>query len=115
MPSPPPLLLRLAAKVARARWYAFLRQLLQHHYRQGEVSPFDSPPWLVVECVSTAVQIAAAAAAGAVAAARGDDAGWPVKTWLMGYTIANLVSLPLLLLRLRRQRRLAASPDPEAV
>ncbi|CAA6670716.1 unnamed protein product [Spirodela intermedia] len=85
-------------RVSRARWYAFLRRVFRH--QNGPVGGLIGQPF-----ASVLVQLAVAATTVAVAAARGERPAWPLKIWLAGYSLGNLLSLALLLHRLLSHRR----------
>ncbi|CAA7407802.1 unnamed protein product [Spirodela intermedia] len=105
----PPVLVRAAMRVSRARWYAFLRRVFRHQNGpvggDSSANPFGSSLWAALEFASVLVQLAVAAITVAVAAARGERPAWPLKIWLAGYSLGNLLSLALLLHRLLSHRR----------
>lgn len=113
----PPMLVRAAMRVSRARWYAFLRRVFRHQNGPVEgnpsVNPFGSSLWTALEFASALLQLAVAAATVAVAAARGERPAWPLKIWLAGYSLGNLLTLPLLLHRLLSHRRRPSAGDVE--
>uniref|UniRef100_A0A1D1Y207 E3 ubiquitin-protein ligase At4g11680 n=1 Tax=Anthurium amnicola TaxID=1678845 RepID=A0A1D1Y207_9ARAE len=113
-PTPLPLLVRAAVRVSRARWYGSLRRAF--HYQNGLRSdaagnPFNSGPWLAWEFASLLVQIAGVTVA--MAASHRENPVWPLRVWVAGYNLGNLLSLPLLYWRYRHARASAHFSDPE--
>ncbi|XP_020105418.1 E3 ubiquitin-protein ligase At4g11680-like [Ananas comosus] len=105
------LLMRAAARAARARWFGFLRRA--YVYQNGPRSdvlaasnPFNSPFWLAAELAAAVAQVGVIAAV--LAAARNERPLWPVRLWVGAYALANLLSLPLIYWR----RHHSAAPAP---
>lgn len=104
-PAPLPFLVRAVARMSRARWYSFLRRVF--HYQNGmrsdsAANPFNSGTWLAWEFTSLLVQIAAVTVA--MAASHKENPVWPLRVWLAGYNLGNLLSLPVLYWRYRYSR-----------
>lgn len=98
----PPLLIRLAMKASRSKWFVFLRRVF--HYQNGSGSdlgpnPFDSPSWMLMEFVALAIQISLTGYTLLIS--RGERPVWPMRIWVSGYALGCFLSLVLLFLRYR--------------
>ncbi|XP_020572058.1 E3 ubiquitin-protein ligase At1g63170-like [Phalaenopsis equestris] len=95
-------LLRMVMRVARARWFGFLRRVFQ--YQNGARSdfrsnPFNSRPWLLLEFIALAVQIFCITIV--MVLSKKEKPVWPVRIWIASYNIANILSIPFLYMRFR--------------
>lgn len=95
-------LLRMVMRISRARWFGFLRRVFQ--YQNGSRSdlvsnPFNSNPWLALEFMVMVLQIAVITVI--MAMSRNENPVWPLRIWLAGYNLGNLLSFPLLYWRYR--------------
>lgn len=95
-------LMRMVVRISRARWFGFLRRVFQ--YQNGSRSdlvsnPFNSKPWLALEFVVLVSQIVVITVTMAVS--QKENPVWPLRIWLAGYNLGNLLSLPLLYWRYR--------------
>lgn len=100
--SAPPILIKLAMKISRARWYSFLRRVF--HYQNGSGSdlgpnPFNSGRWMLLEFVCLVVQISVTVYTLIVS--RGETPVWPMRIWVSGYTFGCFISIVLLHWRYR--------------
>ncbi|CAA0832477.1 RING/U-box superfamily protein [Striga hermonthica] len=98
----PPMLIRLAMKISRSRWYSFLRRVF--HYQNGSGSdlgpnPFDSKKWMAMELSALVVQISLTFYTLIVS--KDERPVWPMRLWVVGYAFACFFSIGLLCLRYR--------------
>ncbi|WOK92575.1 E3 ubiquitin-protein ligase [Canna indica] len=95
-------LMRMAIRISRARWFSFLRRVFR--YQNGSRSdlvanPFNSRPWLAMELTALLSQIVIITVT--MATSRKENPVWPLRIWISGYNLGNLLSLPLLYWRYR--------------
>ncbi|XP_019705998.1 E3 ubiquitin-protein ligase At1g63170 isoform X2 [Elaeis guineensis] len=95
-------LMRMVMRMSRARWFSFLRRVFQ--YQNGSRSdlvsnPFNSNPWLALEFLLLVFQIVVITVTMAVS--QKENPVWPLRIWLSGYNLGNLLSFPLLYWRYR--------------
>ncbi|XP_008791159.2 E3 ubiquitin-protein ligase At1g63170-like isoform X2 [Phoenix dactylifera] len=95
-------LMRMVMRISRARWFSFLRRVFQ--YQNGSRSdlvsnPFNSKPWLALESIVLVFQMVVITVTMAVS--HKENPVWPLRSWLAGYNLGNLLSLPLLYWRYR--------------
>ncbi|XP_057982755.1 E3 ubiquitin-protein ligase At4g11680-like isoform X2 [Malania oleifera] len=95
--APSSLLIRIAMRISRARWFSFLRRVF--HYQNGSRSnlgsnPFNSGTWMVLEFLALAVQISITSLTLAIS--RAEKPVWPMRLWIIGYDFGCLLSLLLL-------------------
>ncbi|XP_074586382.1 E3 ubiquitin-protein ligase At1g63170-like [Curcuma longa] len=107
-------LMRMALRIARARWFGFLRRVFR--YQNASTSdlvsnPFNSSPWLAAEFVVLVAQIIVVTATMAVSGR--ENPVWPLRIWLGGYNLGNLLSLPLIYWRYRHSALSLDSDDLE--
>ncbi|RRT37958.1 hypothetical protein BHE74_00045250 [Ensete ventricosum] len=81
-------LMRMAMRVSRAGWFSFLVS-----------NPFNARPWLALELAALVVQVVIITVT--MATSRKENPVWPLRIWLTGYNLRNLLSLPLLYWRYR--------------
>ncbi|KAK9156373.1 hypothetical protein Sjap_003853 [Stephania japonica] len=98
------LLVRTAIRVSRARWFIFLRRVF--HYQNGSrsdlgLNPFNSSSWITLEFIVLLVQINVVTIVLLVS--KEEKPVWPLRTWIVGYDIGCLLSLPLLYWRYRNR------------
>ncbi|VVB11439.1 unnamed protein product [Arabis nemorensis] len=101
--SPSSLLMRLAMRVSRARWFIFLRRVF--HYQNGSRSdlgtnPFNSITWMISELIALLVQITVITFT--LALSKNERPIWPVRFWITGYNVGCLLNLMLLYGRYRQ-------------
>lgn len=90
-------LVLLAMRISRARWFSFLRRVF--HYQNGSRSdlgsnPFNSGTWMLLELIALMVQISLTSFTLAVS--KRERPVWPMRTWIIGYDIGCFLSLLLL-------------------
>ncbi|KAI4321731.1 hypothetical protein MLD38_035079 [Melastoma candidum] len=90
-------LVRLAMRISRARWFSFLRRVF--HYQNGPRSdlgsnPFNSGTWMLLELVALMVQITLTCLTLSVS--KRERPVWPMRIWIVGYDIGCVLSLLLL-------------------
>ncbi|XP_030511056.2 E3 ubiquitin-protein ligase At4g11680 [Cannabis sativa] len=116
--APPSLLIRMAMRVSRARWFSFLRRVF--HYQNGarsdlESSPFNSSTWMMLEFIALVVQIGLTTIT--LATSKREKPVWPMRMWVVGYDIGCFLNLLLLYGRYRylhlTQGDLFSLPDVE--
>ncbi|KAK9152364.1 hypothetical protein Syun_010673 [Stephania yunnanensis] len=100
--APSSLLVRTAIRLSRARWFIFLRRVF--HYQNGSRSdlgsnPFNSSSWITLEFIVLLIQINVVTIILSVSLE--EKPVWPLRTWIVGYDIGCLLSLPLLYWRYR--------------
>lgn len=93
----PSLLIRLAMRVSRARWFTFLRRVF--HYQNGSRSdlgsnPFNSSTWMMLELIALLVQISISTTTLAIS--KRERPIWPMRMWIVGYVIGCFLNLLLL-------------------
>ncbi|KAK6229898.1 hypothetical protein SCA6_018849 [Theobroma cacao] len=98
-PRAPPssLLIRMAMRISRARWFTFLRRVF--HYQNGSRSdlgsnPFNSSTWMMLEFLALVIQISITTFTLAIS--KKERPVWPMRIWIVGYDIGCLLSLLLL-------------------
>ncbi|XP_062078971.1 E3 ubiquitin-protein ligase At4g11680 [Humulus lupulus] len=103
-PSRPPssLLIRMAMRVSRARWFTFFRRVF--HYQNGTRSdlgsnPFNSSTWMMLELIALVVQISLTTIT--LATSKRERPVWPMRMWIVGYDIGCFLNLLLLYGRYR--------------
>ncbi|XP_016506483.1 E3 ubiquitin-protein ligase At4g11680-like [Nicotiana tabacum] len=94
---PSSLLVRMAMRISRARWFSFLRRVF--HYQNGSRSdlgsnPLNSMTWMMMECIALSVQIIIASYTLAVS--KEEKPVWPMKIWVLGYAFGCIISVMLL-------------------
>ncbi|XP_073135968.1 E3 ubiquitin-protein ligase At4g11680-like [Henckelia pumila] len=110
-----PILIKLAMKMSRARWYSFLRRVF--HYQNGSGSdlgpnPFNSGRWMLLEFVCLVVQISVTVYTLIVS--RGENPVWPMRIWVSGYVFGCFISLVLLHWRYRVVFTFLGDPHPNS-
>ncbi|KZV36217.1 hypothetical protein F511_14235 [Dorcoceras hygrometricum] len=90
--SAPPMLIKLAMKISRARWYSYLRRVF--HYQNGSGSelgpdPFNSWRWMLLELVCLVVQISVTVYTLIVS--KGENPVWPMRIWVLGYALGCVI------------------------
>ncbi|KAH7650934.1 Zinc finger RING/FYVE/PHD-type protein [Dioscorea alata] len=101
--SPPAVfLVRTAVRISRARWFSFLRRVFR--YQNGSRSdvlsnPFNSKSWILFEFIVLIVQIVVITLV--ILISHAEKPIWPLRIWIAGYNLGNLLSLPLLYWRYR--------------
>lgn len=98
----PSVLIRMAMRVSRARWFTFLRRVF--HYQNGSRSdlgsnPFNSNTWMLLEFIALVVQISLTTIT--VAISKRERPVWPMRMWTVGYDIGCFLNLLLLYGRYR--------------
>ena len=96
------LLIRMAMRVSRARWFTFLRRVF--HYQNGSRSdlgsnPFNSSTWMMLELLALVIQISITTFTLAIS--KKERPVWPMRIWIVGYDIGCVLSLLLLYGRYR--------------
>ncbi|KAK7857634.1 hypothetical protein CFP56_016473 [Quercus suber] len=96
------LLVRMAVRISRARWFSFLRRVF--HYQNGSRSdlgnnPFNSSTWMLLEFIALIIQISITSFTLAVS--KTEKPVWPMRIWIVGYDIGCVLSLLLLYGRYR--------------
>ena len=99
---PSSLLIRLAMRVSRARWFTFMRRVF--HYQNGTRSdlgsnPFNSSTWMMLELVALVVQISLSTITLAIS--KRERPVWPMRMWIVGYDIGCFLNLLMLYGRYR--------------
>ncbi|KAJ8460448.1 hypothetical protein OPV22_033374 [Ensete ventricosum] len=94
--------MRMAMRVSRARWFSFLRRVFR--YQNGSRSdlvsnPFNARPWLALELAALVAQVVIITVT--MTTSRKENPVWPLRIWLTGYNLGNVLSLPLLYWRYR--------------
>lgn len=100
--APPSLLIRMAMRVSRARWFTFLRRVF--HYQNSSRSdigsnPFDSSTWMMLEFIALVIQISLTTITLAIS--KRERPVWPMRMWIVGYDIGCFLNLLLLYGRYR--------------
>lgn len=96
----PTLLIRLAMKMSRSRWYSFLRRVFHYQNRSGSnlgPNPFDSKNWMLLEFIALSIQIAVTVYT--LITSKAEKPVWPMKLWASGYALGCLFNLILLFWR----------------
>lgn len=96
------LVMRMAMRISRARWFSFLRRVF--HYQNGSRSdlgsnPFNSASWIMLEFIVMAVQIIVITVI--LATSREEKPVWPLRIWIVGYDLGCLLTVPSLYWRYR--------------
>ncbi|GLT79539.1 hypothetical protein SLA2020_510240 [Shorea laevis] len=94
---PSSLLIRMAMRISRARWFSFLRRVF--HYQNGSRSdlgsnPFNSSTWMMLEFLALTIQITIITFT--LAMSQRERPIWPMRIWIVGYDIGCVLSLLLL-------------------
>ncbi|KAJ0985778.1 hypothetical protein J5N97_004134 [Dioscorea zingiberensis] len=95
-------LVRSAVRMSRARWFSFLRGVFR--YQNGPRSdlmsnPFNSMSWILFEFIVLMVQMLVITFVMVIS--RHEKPVWPLRIWIAGYNLGNLLSMPLLYCRYR--------------
>ncbi|KAL2316627.1 hypothetical protein Fmac_030503 [Flemingia macrophylla] len=95
--TPPSFLVRMAMRISRARWFAFLRRVF--HYQNGSRSslgsnPFNSSTWMILEFIALVVQITITTFTLSIS--KRERPVWPMRIWISGYDIGCVLNLLLL-------------------
>ncbi|KAJ4980481.1 hypothetical protein NE237_031318 [Protea cynaroides] len=111
---PSSFLMRTAMRISRASWFSFLRRVF--HYQNGSRSdlgsnPFNSEFWITLEFIALAVQIMAISLM--LVTSKEEKPGLPLKTWIVGYAIGCLFTLPLLYWRYQHLYLIQGNSDLE--
>ncbi|XP_052177401.1 E3 ubiquitin-protein ligase At4g11680-like [Diospyros lotus] len=112
--SPPSsLLITMAMRMSRARWFFFLRRVF--HYQNGSRSDLGSNPlntisWMVLEYIALVVQIIITTYTLAVS--RSERLVWPMRMWAFGYDLGCVLNLLMLYWRYWVVHR--AQPDEDS-
>lgn len=99
---PSSLLVRMAIRISRARWYSFARRvfLYQNGSRSDIASnPFNTGFWMFMELIGLVFQIVMIAYTLSVS--KDEKPVWPMRTWVSGYGTGCVLSLAMLLWRYR--------------
>lgn len=93
----PPVLVRIAMRISRARWFTFLRRVF--HYQNGSRSnlgsnPFNSSTWMMLEFIALVVQITITTFTLNIS--KREKPVWPMRIWISGYDIGCVLNLLLL-------------------
>ncbi|KAF7831255.1 E3 ubiquitin-protein ligase [Senna tora] len=101
--SSPSVLIRMAMRISRARWFNFLRRVF--HYQNGSRSdlgsnPFNSSSWMMLEFIALMVQITITTLTLAIS--KRERPVWPMRIWISGYDIGCVLNLLLLYGRYRQ-------------
>lgn len=96
------MVVRMAMRVSRAKWFNFLRRVF--HYQNGSRShlgenPFNSYGWMMLEFVTLLVQICITMITLFVSKA--ERPVWPMRIWIVGYDFGCVMSLFILFWRYR--------------
>ncbi|GLT26413.1 hypothetical protein SLA2020_014810 [Shorea laevis] len=94
---PSSLLIRMAMRMSRARWFSFLRRVF--HYQNGSRSdlgsnPFNSSTWMMLEFLDLAIQITIITFTLAIS--QRERPVWPMRLWIVGYDNGCVLNLLLL-------------------
>ncbi|KAF7816002.1 E3 ubiquitin-protein ligase [Senna tora] len=97
------LLIGMAMRMSRARWFVFLRRVFQ--YQNGSRSdlgsnPFNTKKWMMMELVGLMVQITVSSVT--LATSQRERPVWPMRVWVGGYEVGCVMSLMLLYGRYRQ-------------
>uniref|UniRef100_A0A7N0U4T3 RING-type domain-containing protein n=1 Tax=Kalanchoe fedtschenkoi TaxID=63787 RepID=A0A7N0U4T3_KALFE len=95
--------IRLAMRVSRSKWFSFLRRVFQ--YQNGTRSdpssnPLNSGFWMMLELVALAVQLSMILVTLSVS--KKEKPFWPLRIWIAGYEIGCFLSLLMLYGRYRQ-------------
>ncbi|KAH9607182.1 hypothetical protein KSS87_021248, partial [Heliosperma pusillum] len=110
------MLVRMAMRVSRAKWFTFLRRIF--HYQNGSNSPlgpnpFNSSCWMIMEFLTLVSQICVTLIVLSVSKA--ERPVWPMRLWLIGYDLGCVISLLMVYWRYGhyqiRQREDGISPN----
>nr|GEW21564.1 E3 ubiquitin-protein ligase At1g63170-like [Tanacetum cinerariifolium] len=98
----PSLLVRMAIRISRARWYSFARRVFL--YQNGSRSdigsnPFNTGSWMFMELIGLVFQIAMIVYTLSVS--KDEKPVWPMRTWVSGYGTGCVLNLGMLLWRYR--------------
>ncbi|TKY57427.1 E3 ubiquitin-protein ligase [Spatholobus suberectus] len=101
--TPPSLLVRMAMRISRARWFTFSRRVF--HYQNGSRSnlgsnPFNSSTWMMLEFIALIVQITITTFTLAIS--KRERPVWPMRIWISGYDIGCVLNLLMLYGRYRQ-------------
>ncbi|GJT95713.1 E3 ubiquitin protein ligase-like protein [Tanacetum coccineum] len=99
---PSSLLVRMAIRISRARWYSFARRVFL--YQNGSRSdigsnPFNAGSWMFMELIGLVFQIAMIVYTLSVS--KDEKPVWPMRTWVSGYGTGCVLNLGMLLWRYR--------------
>ncbi|CAO2830605.1 unnamed protein product [Amaranthus hypochondriacus] len=91
------MLVRMAMRISRAKWFTFLRRVF--HYQNGSRShlgenPFNSFGWMMVELLTLVVQICMTLITLFVS--KEERPVWPMRIWIVGYDFGCVMSLLIL-------------------
>lgn len=96
------ILVRMAIRVSRTRWFSFSRRVFQ--YQNGARSdlrsnPFNSGFWIALEFLILVIQTIAIMTTFVMS--KKENPVWPLRVWISGYNIGNMATLPILYWRFR--------------
>jgi len=96
------MLVRMAMRVSRAKWFTFLRRVF--HYQNGSRShlgsnPFNSRDWMLLEFVALVVQICGTLITLSVS--KTERPVWPMRIWVVGYDFGCVMNIFILYWRYR--------------
>lgn len=99
---PTSMVVRMAMRVSRAKWFTFLRRVF--HYQNGSRShlganPFDSFGWMMLEFLALVIQICISLIT--VFVSKAEKPVWPMRIWIVGYDFGCIMSLFILYWRYR--------------
>ncbi|KAG5570399.1 hypothetical protein H5410_060165 [Solanum commersonii] len=92
------LLIRMAMRISRAKWFIFLRRVFhyQNGYSRSDLgsNPFNSITWMMMECISLSIQIILSVYTLSVS--KHEKPVWPMRIWAFGYVFGCILSVLLL-------------------
>ncbi|KAL9230031.1 hypothetical protein vseg_005428 [Gypsophila vaccaria] len=93
----PSMLVRVAMRVSRAKWFTFLRRVF--HYQNGSSSPLGSNPfnssrWMILEFLTLVSQLFVTMVVLSVS--MDEKPVWPMRVWVIGYDSGCAMSLLIL-------------------
>ncbi|KAL8122229.1 E3 ubiquitin-protein ligase At4g11680-like [Apium graveolens] len=105
-------LVRMAIRISRARWYSFLRRVFYYQNNMHGSSslsnsenvhvgsnPYNTSTCMVLESVALSIQIIIISYTLCVS--KEEKPVWPMRVWISGYDLASFLNLVLLVFRYR--------------
>lgn len=113
---PGSVLIRMAMRISRAKWFTFLRRIF--HYQNGSGShlgsnPFNSRNWMMMEFVALVAQICITLITLSISKA--ERPVWPMRIWVVGYNFGCVMSLLVLFWRYRHYHYLTQGDNGHSI